>query len=249
MIDSGKTKSSSRWQRTLIFSGILLVSFAAVFMVRIVWEETLLTLRDGPQMVGFSLAHGSWAFLLFAPILLILWFLTAFVTMIVSLWRRRELSKGLWLTLAAAVIVFGVISLPEAFWQLMFIGSFAKSEHAVDLMTYAAAEGNVRTVRGYLNHGVPLEGRNYDGSTAAYTAAAGGNVQVLEMLASMGADLSAVNSFGDSPLAAAMGNHHDAAASFLKAKGAVLIEGTPEQRAAASRAIVQRDIERMSHHQ
>jgi hypothetical protein len=249
MIDRGKTKSSGRWQRALIFSGILLVSFAAVFMVRIVWEETLLTLRDGPQMVGFSLAHGSWVFLLFAPILLALWFLMAFITMIGSLWRRRRLSKGLWLTLAAAAIVLGVVSLPEAFWQSMFIGSFAKSEHAADLMTYAAAEGDVRTVRGYLNHGVPLEGRNYEGSTATFTAAAGGSVQVLEMLASMGANLSAVNSFGDSPLAAARGNHHDAAAALLKAKGAVLIEGTPEQRQAASHAIVQRDIERMSHHQ
>ena len=54
-------------------------------------------------------------------------------------------------------------------------------------MTYAAAEGNVRTVRGYLEHGVPLEAKNYEGSTAAFTAAAGGSLPIVELLAAKGA--------------------------------------------------------------
>lgn len=248
LINDHRAKTGQGWQRVLIFIGIPLVLFAIVLTVRIVWEETLLTMREGPQMIGFSLAHSGYGLVLFfAPILLSIWFVIAFVTMVVSLLRKRRLSQGFWATLAGAAIVFGVLSLPGTFWQWMFIGSFAKSVHAPDLMTYAAAEGDVRTVSGYLNHGVPLEARNYEGSTAAFTAAAGGSVRVLEVLASMGADFDAVNSYGDSPLAAATGNHHDAAAAFLKSKGAVLTEGTPEQREAATHAIVQRDIERMSH--
>ena len=244
-----RTKSGWTWQLVLVFSGIPLILFAAVLAVRIVWEETLLTLREGPQMLGFSLAHGPGVILLFALPLLIAWLAVAFVTMVVSLSRRKRLSRGFWLTVVCAGVVLGVSALPATFWQWMFIERFAQSEHAANLMTYAAAEGNVRTVRGYLNHGVLLEARNYEGSTSAFTAAAGGSVSVLELLSLAGADLNAVNLYGDSPLEGATENHHDAAAAFLRSKGALLIKGTPEQREAASHAIVKREIEieRMSH--
>ena len=235
------------WQRVLVFSGILLILFAAILAVRIVWEETWLTLREGPQMLGFSLAHGPGVILLLAMPLLVVWLAVAFITMVVSLLRRKRLSRGFWLTVACAGVVLGVSTLPATFWQWMFIERFAQSEHVADLMTYAAAEGNARTVRGYLNHGVPLEARNYEGSTSVFTAAAGGSVSVLELLSFAGADLNAVNSYGDSPLEGATENHHDAAAAFLRSKGALLIKGTPEQRKAASHAIVQREIERTSH--
>ena len=115
------------------------------------------------------------------------------------------------------------------------------------LMIHAAGEGDVRTACGYLVHGVSPEAKNHEGSTAVFTAAAGGGVPVLELLASSRADLSSMNSYGDSPLEAATENHHDAAVSFLKSKGAVQVKGTSEQRDAASHAIVQRDIERMQH--
>jgi hypothetical protein len=51
-----------------------------------------------------------------------------------SLWRKRSLSKWYWATLASAILVGGILSLPEAFWQWMFIGSFAKSAHSADLI-------------------------------------------------------------------------------------------------------------------
>jgi ankyrin repeat protein len=132
------------------------------------------------------------------------------------------------------------------FWQWSLIGSFASSPHAADLMVYDAAEGDLRTVRGYLEHGVPLTATNYEGSTATFGAAAGGSLPVIEMLASRGADLNATNLYGDSPLEAATGNKHAAVASFLKAHGASQIRGTPEQREAASESIVRSDIERMN---
>jgi hypothetical protein len=244
MVESSMNESEAKqngwWQRVLVFVGVPIISFAAIFAGRIVWEETWLTLQQGPQMLGFSLAHGSAAVLLFAPLLLAVWFVLAFLTMAVTLWRRRRLSIWFWSCLCTAVIVFGVLAFPPMCWQWIFVRSFAKSPHAADLMTYAAAEGDVRTVCGYLAHGVSLEARNYEGSTAAFTAAAGGSVRVLELLASAGADLSAVNSYGDSPLEAATKNHKDAAVSFLRSKGAKQIQGTSEQRQTASHAIVQK---------
>jgi hypothetical protein len=243
--DPDQVPSKQSSHRVLLGLGACFILFAAILAARITWEETLLTLHEGPQMVGFSLAHGSAAILLIAPLMLALWLVVTLVIMTLSLVRKRHLSKPFWSTLAAALLVLGVLSIPGEFWQWMFAGTFAKSTHAADLMTYDAAEGCTRTVRAYLAHGVPLESRNYEGSTAAFTAAAGDSLPVLQLLASKGADLSAINSYGDSPLEVAVEHKNDAVAAFLREHGAKQIQGTPEQRQAATEAIVRKDIERL----
>jgi hypothetical protein len=235
---------TKRRSMALVAIGVPAVVFAAIFAGRMVWEATFLTFQQGPQMLGFSLAHGSWAFLFLSPFLLCLWLLVALIRMAVCLWRKRPLSWWYWLTLASAIVTLGVLSIPPAFWQWAFIGTFAKSPHAGGLMVYAAAEGDVRTVLGYLEHGVPVAATNYEGSTAAFTAAVGGRLPVIKMLVSRGADLNTVNSYGDSPLEAAVESGHTDVSAFLKAHGASQIRGTPEQREAASTAIVRRGIER-----
>ncbi|MGA7313662.1 MAG: ankyrin repeat domain-containing protein [Silvibacterium sp.] len=211
---------------------------------RMVWEETFLTLREGPQMVGFTLAHGVGAILFLAPLLLCIWLLIALVATVISLCHKRPLSTWYWSTLASAILTLGFLSLPASFWQWMFIGTFATSPHAADLMVYEAAAGDVRTVRRYLDHGVPLTARNYEGSTAAFTAAAGGSLLMVEMLFSKGIDLNATNSYGDSPLEAATENGHIEVAGFLKRHGAIQIRGTEEQRSAAAHAIVSKAMQR-----
>jgi hypothetical protein len=233
----------------LVMVGVLAVLFADALVARMLWEETTLTIQQGPQMLGFSLAHGGGVLLLFAPLLLALWLLVALTTMAVCLWRKRPLSKRYWLTLIGAILTLGVLSIPPEFWQWAFVGSFARSVHAGDLMVYEAGEGDVKIVRGYLEHGVPLTATNYEGSTAVFGAAARGSLPMIEMLTSKGADLNAKNSYGDSPLEAATENRHTDVAAFLKAHGALQIRGTPEQRQAASEAIVRREIERQGKYQ
>lgn len=227
--------------------GVLAILFTAVLTVRMVWEETFLTLRDGPQMLGFSLAHGAGAFLFLAPVLLLLWLLVALIVLAVCLWRKKALSIWYWSTLAAAILVLGTLSIPPVFWQWSLIGRFAASPHAADLMVSDAAEGDALTVRGYLNHGVPLSATNYEGSTAAFAAAAGGSLPTIEMLAGRGADLNAPNLYGDSPLEAAYENGHATVVAYLRAHGALQIQGAPEQREAASQSIVRKAIEREEH--
>jgi hypothetical protein len=235
------------FQRFLTISAIPVFLFAAILVVRIIWEETSLTLRQGPQMIGFSLAHGGGAVLLLAPILLVVWVAFALPTLIVVFARKRDYSKLFPTSFMCVVALLGLLSLPPIFWQWLLMPMFAKSSHAVDLMVYAAAEGDVRTVIGYLAHGVPVESKNYEGSTAAFTGAVSGNVKVLELLTERGADLNAVNSYGDSPLEVATEGHHAGAIAFLKAHGGVVLKGTPEQRSAASEAIVRRQIEEEKH--
>ena len=240
----------SRWARQssrfFLSIGVLAILFAAVLAGRTVWEETFLTIRDGPQMLGFSLAHGSGAILFLAPVALVLWLVIALVALGISLWRRRRLSNRYWSIVGGAVLVLGIIAIPPEFWQWLMIGSFAKSSHAADLMVSDAAEGCVRTVRGYLEHGIPLTATNYEGSTAAFGAAAGGSLPVIKMLADRGADLNATNLYGDSPLEAATENGNASVVAFLKDHGALQIHGTPEQPEAASQSIVSKEIERES---
>lgn len=248
-LSAGEELSEHPRQSTgpLVGLGVLAVLLAGGLAVRIIWEETTLTMELGPQMVGFSIAHGSWGILLLSPWVLALWILIALVVLGISLRRKRKLSRPYWWTLACAILVIGLLSLPEAFWQWSLIDRFARSTHAADLMCYAAAEGNVRTVSAYLDHGVPLEATNYEGSTSTFTAAAGGSVPVLRLLASRNAKLNATNFYGDSPLEAATENHHQDAIDFLKSHGASQVKGTEEQRQAAAHAFVMKQMYRSGH--
>ena len=238
------SKWTKQTSRVLVSVGVFAILFAGILAGRMIWEETSLTFREGPQMLGFSLAHGAGAILFLAPFVLVLWLLIALVVLAACLWRKRALSMWYWSTLAGAVLVLGALSIPPAFWQWWMIGSFAKSPHAADLMVSDAAEGDLHTVRGYLDHGVPLSATNYEGSTAAFAASAGGSLPMIEMLAVRGADLNATNLYGDSPLEAASENGHASVVAFLKAHNALQIRGTPEQREAASDSIVRKEIER-----
>jgi hypothetical protein len=237
--------AQSKFPNALSITGFVLLVPMLMLVIRIIWEETWLTLRMGPQMVGFSLAHGDFAPLLFAPIIAALWFAIALVTLLVLLVKRRSSWRRLVPPVALALILAGVLSIPAAFWQWVFVGSFATSPHAPDLMTYVAAQGYTRTVRGYLNHGVPVEARDYEGSTAAFAAAAGDHVATLQLLLSRGADLNAVNLYGDSPLEAAVENHASGAAEFLRQHGARQVKGSAAQREIATHTIVERSIRSM----
>jgi uncharacterized protein len=243
-VESNSERKTKQPSRTLVLIGFPLVLATIALAVRMVWEETFLTLREGPQMLGFALAHGAGVVLFLAPLLLSVWLLVALVAAVICLWRKKALSKRYWSTLASAIVTVGFLSLPASFWQWMFIGAFAASPHAADLMVDEAAVGDVRTVRSYLDHGVPLTARNYEGSTAAFTAAAGGSLPMMQMLFSRGIDLNTTNSYGDSPLEAATENGHTEVASFLKSHGAIQIRGTEEQHKAAAHAIVSKAMER-----
>lgn len=232
--------------KLLLGFGWPIILLTTALAARIVWEETVLTIEQGPQMVGFSLAHSVGALLLFAPFILLPWLVVAVAILATSIRRKSYISRWFWSSVALAILATAAVFTPSEFFQWLFIGSFAKSPYAAELMTYAAAEGNVRTVQGYLDHGVPIESRNREGSTAAYTAAVGGSVPTLALLSSRGADLNATNSYGDSPLEAAIGMQRNEAVSFLQAHGAIQIQGTKEQREGANKAIVRRDTERQN---
>ena len=84
---------------------------------RLVWEMTMLTWRDGPQMIGFSLAHTI-------PLVFILGSLSMTGAMVWCIWvggalvlRRRRLSKSDWIILLGASASVIAVSIPYTAWQ------------------------------------------------------------------------------------------------------------------------------------
>ena len=78
-----------------------------------------------------------------------------------------------------------------------------------------------------------------------HAAAGRGDVKILEYLVARGANVNALDLYGDSPLELALSNGHTDAAHFLSAHGAKRMRGDEAQRSKATEAIVRRDIEEM----
>ncbi len=222
ILDSVTPKPPKRSHPILLLVGLPLALMTGILAGRTVWEETWLSLEQGPQMIGFALAHGPFAVFLIVPLLLVVWFIPALIVAAVALWRRRRLSGLYWATISLAVVAFCLLILPPAFWQYVLIERFARSPHAVDFMTEDAAEGYTRTVGAYLDHGISVDANGKYG-TAANAAAVGGSVEVLKLLHSRHANLNAIDSSGKSPLSDAIEMKRTGAISYLKSQGALEI--------------------------
>lgn len=163
----------------LLTIGIFPIFFTVLLAARIIWEETLLTWREGPQMVGFSLAHGAGAILLLAPLLLTLWLLAAIIRLVLYLIKKRKISAITWATFSVAILTFVLLVIPPNFWQWQFAGTFAKSPHAGELLNYAAVQRQVRTAHRLVSEGVPVTATDGYGNTPIHPAAASGSIDLL----------------------------------------------------------------------
>jgi Ankyrin repeats (3 copies) len=231
-----------RWVRAL---GAIAVIATALLAARLVWEQTWLTWSHGPQMVGFSLAHGDYAPLLASPFFLLLWLVVLVGVVVVGLVRKRRISRAVWLDVGTAAAVLGLLLVPYRTWQWLFVGRLAASPKAGAFMVDAAAEGDLRLVQALASHGVSIDISNRQGKTGLHAAALANRVQVLEFLVGRGAAIDALDRYGDSPLEVALSNEAAEAARFLEARGAHRIRGSDVQREKAASEIVREDIEEM----
>jgi hypothetical protein len=111
------------------------------------------------------------------------------------------------------------------------------------LLVYAAYRGDLGTVRGFILHGVPVGAIDHgDWRTALHGAAVKGDTQILRYLTSKGANINAVDRFGDSPLELAVSRGNHAAAEFLIERGAKKIRGEDAHRQKAIHDKVEDDI-------
>lgn len=237
----------TRLPRWLQFSGIVIFAGAAMLSARLIWEQTVWTWERGPQMVGFSLAHGPGAILFIFPLLLLIWTSVVIVLTLRSKIRKREIAPTRLAALVLAVSLLVLGELPDGFWQRVFISRMATSPRAGDLLVYAAYRGDLGTVRGFILHGVPVGAIEHaEWRTALHGAAVKGDTQTLRYLASKGANVNALDRFGDSPLELAASRGNQKAAEFLIERGAKRIRGDEGQRQKAIHDIVQDDITQLN---
>lgn len=214
-----------------------------VLAVRLVWEQTVWTWERGAQMVGFSLMHSEWGGLLVLGALAsLLWPVLA---ALVPSWRRSLRERKMVVVLSAYALAWAVLLTPYGFWQRAFIWKF-EPPLAAELMTYAAASGDLRTVRAFLEAGTPVDARDRRG-TALHAAATQAELEVMAYLIARGADVNAIDVYGESPMSRARNSEPRSAEALalLERHGGRLVTGTKEQRKDAMQRLLREDMERI----
>jgi hypothetical protein len=230
----------------VLILGICVMLGSALLAGRLIWEMTLLTWERGPQMIGFSLAHGAGALLFFAPVCLLLWILACLCTAIAWKIRKKNVQRETWIALGAAALVLMILLIPSNFWDRIFIGKLTSSSHSAEFLIRAAGSGEQGIVKALLERGISPNATDRQGNTALHSAAAMGRTEIVVLLMDKGADANALNLYGDSPLERASANHQQQVIQILSSKGAKDIRGDEAQRQRASQEIVRRDIEEMN---
>ena len=93
---------------------------------------------------------------------------------------------------------------------------------SLSLITYAASEGDVETVRDLLHRGLPIDSGDYDFRTTLHLAAVEGNIKVVECLVEEGADVNVKDRWNQTPLQDAISNRHGQVIEYLQKSGALL---------------------------
>ena len=127
--------------KVLSISGWTVSIPCVLYALRLIWEQTLLTWQNGPQMVGFALSHSG-LILIFeiGRLAAIIWLVVYFLLAII------KRTTGTYVTYAPALII--TISLlllmaPYSTWKHIFSSQLANSSHAADFMINAASSNDV----------------------------------------------------------------------------------------------------------
>jgi len=234
-----------RWW--LLALGVVPLIGTALLAGRLIWEQTVWTWERGPQMVGFSLVHGSGAVLLLAPFLLAIWMAVSLVLVVIDLLKKKRTDTTTWAAFGLAVLVVGLLFVPSGVWQRLFVRQMASSPRAGDLLVYAAYNRDLRTVKAMLAHGVSIRATDHsEWRTALHAAATAGDLRTIQFLVSSGADVNALDRSGDSPAELAASRGHQECATFLQEHGGKKIRGDEAQHQKASQDQVHDDIEEMN---
>lgn len=216
----------------------------ALLAARLVYEQTYLTWKYGPQMVGFSLAHGgafSFAGLAVSALLLHLWVLASVFGF---LWRRGGISRGHAWRVTLALATIGVIYVPYGAWKAVLTEVGATGGRQSAFLVDAAARGDLRLVRKLIENGSPVDAQDSDGDTALKGAAVAGRLEVVRYLIEKGADPNKRAGILEStPLICAAEMGHAEIVDLLLARGA---DPTPKDKKGQSALIL---AERNGHKQ
>jgi ankyrin repeat protein/predicted membrane protein DUF2207 len=178
-----------RWIRLLV---IISLPGTAGLTLRLVYEQTVMTWREGEQMVGFALAHAH----VFLMILLQLSSFTAYLGLLLVLsvsigrWLKGlPTPKWNWVPLGALCFCLGLGYVPYDTWMATTVRIAGPGKHGASFLMSAAGGGMLPLAKALVGRGVPPN-TAAGGSTALDVACASRNLEVAKYLFSQGADIS-----------------------------------------------------------
>jgi hypothetical protein len=186
-------------------TGYLLLCGAALFVGRIIYEETLLTWVNGPQMVGFAMMHGGVPFILIAGLIGLLGGLLWLIASGVMLLRKKfRIPLTDWLPVILLPLVAMLLFIPYETWEELTVHIAGPGSHGREFMVEAAADGKRRFFMHLLHQGYDINYEAGGGTTALSGAAVEGNEEMVNLLISLGADVNRKNGLSrETPLMAA----------------------------------------------
>ncbi|MDP9339543.1 MAG: ankyrin repeat domain-containing protein [Acidobacteriota bacterium] len=185
----------------------MLVGAAAVFVGRIVYEETILTWLSGPQMVGFALAHGALPFILVAGLIglpgSLLW---VAVSLVLLIRKRFRVPFADWIPIVLVVLLVMTSLIPYETWEELTVRIAGPGSHGCNFLVQAAGQDKRRFVTLLLRKGCDINYENGGGTTALSGASVLGREEMVNFLVSKGADANRKDRLsGQTPLMAAAG--------------------------------------------
>jgi len=148
-------------------AGYLLLCGAALFVGRIVYEETLLTWINGPQMVGFAMMHGGVPFILIAGVIGLLGGLLWLIASLVLLFRRKfRIPLMDWVPFILLPFFAVLLFIPYETWEELTVLIAGPGSHGGEFMVEAAAHGKQRFFMHLLHKGYDINYEAGGGETA-----------------------------------------------------------------------------------
>jgi hypothetical protein len=185
-------------------TGYVLAALVAIFTCRVVYEETILTWKNGPQMVGFAMVHTMPSLLLAGLIGAVGGLLWMIVSVTLLFRRRFRLPWFDLLPLLLLLLAGAALSIPYETWEEAMVRTLGRSTYGGEFLVQAAAEDKYGLVTFLLRQGCDVNYQSRNGSTPLSAASVEGHPKMVEFLISKGADINRKDGFtGESALISA----------------------------------------------
>ena len=192
-----------------------------IFIGRIVYESTVLTCVNGPQMVGFSMAHGGHSFFLLGLLFLPFGALFFLVVLVFGVVRKLRFGLREWVLMAALLVSFSFLFVPYRVWEHLDMTVCSSGPLGDAFLLEAARLGNLGQVTRLVAEGHSVNRDSGSDDTPLSSAIKGRRVDVVAFLLSKGANVNAHNSLtGETPLMKAAYSEDTQMLELLIAQGA-----------------------------
>lgn len=201
--------------------GWFLLAGQSIFIIRIVYESTILTCGEGPQMVGFALVHVGPSIFLIGLLLLPFGFVFAAAMLVFGFFKRLRFSSSEWLLLGGFLLGILLLAVPYSTWERLDVTVCSAGPLGDAYLLDAARVGDLDQVMKLVAQGHNVNHEARDGETPLSAAAQGKRLEVAQFLLEKGADVNHRNSLGgDTPLMAAAKSGNVEMAKLLLEHGA-----------------------------